>query len=136
MAPVHTTGHPLEPRNYTQRPLTELKDYLMATSGFADPMFCSSAVITLGEYGAEIAKATEDFHTMATLSAIQGTYWLVASHEGSPAFKQEPGPPPADQELIICLLPFDGVEEWYVVSEYPVDRVELEDLSHRGKVMA
>ena len=124
MAPVHITGHPLEPRNYTQRPLTELKDYLSATSGFADPMFCSSVVITLGEQGAEIAKATEDFHTMATLSAIQGTYWLVASHCGSPAFKQEPGKPPADQELLLCFLPLDGVHGWYVLSDYPVNRAD------------
>ena len=62
------TGHPL------MQPLAELRHHLHKSSGFADPRFCQSVVITLGDEGASMAKAIQDFHTMKCLSAIQGTY--------------------------------------------------------------
>ena len=77
-----------------------------------------------------------DLHTMKCLSAMQGTYWLVASHCGSPAFKQEPGKSPADKELLICFLHFDGVHGWYVLSDYLLHRAEFEDMAHNGKILA
>ena len=73
---------------------------------------------------------------MNCLSAMQGTYWLVASHCGSPAFKQEPGKSPADQELLICFLPFNGVQGWYIIPDYPLDRAEFEDMAHNGRIFA
>ena len=66
------TGHPCE--QSLMQPLAELRHHLHKSSGFADPRFCQSVVITLGDEGASMAKAIQDFHTMKCLSAIQGTY--------------------------------------------------------------
>ena len=125
---------PKQPKHISKQSQAELKDLLMSPSrGFADPMFCQSLVITLGDRGVAIAK---DCHIMKCLTAIQGTYWLVSSHCGSPSFKQAPGESAADPEHLIWFLPFLGVEGWYVLADYPLSRREFEDLADSGKIVA
>ena len=85
----------------------------------------ASLTVSIGDVGAAKAKEKGDPDELATLSAIQGTYHLVDYHAGSPCFKQEPGPPPADSELLLVYIHDKLLAGWYILDQYPVDKQEL-----------
>ena len=111
----------------TKESYQQIKTVLGEVVGAPVAKYIASLTVSIGDVGAAQAKEKGDPDELATLSAIQGTYHLVDYHAGSPCFKQEPGPPPADSELLLVYIHDKLLAGWYILDQYPVDRKEFND---------
>ena len=111
----------------TKESCQQIKTFLDEVVGAPVAKCIASLTVSIGDVGAAQAKKKGDPDELATLSAIQGTYHLVDYHAGSPCFKQEPGPYPADSELLLVYIGHDQRAGWYILDQYPVDKQEIND---------
>ena len=111
----------------TKESCQKIKTVLDEVVGAPVAEHIASLTVSIGDVGAAKAKETGDPDELAALSAIQGTYHLVDYHAGSPCFKQEPGPPPADSELLLVYIHDQQCAGWYILDQYPVDKKEFND---------
>ena len=111
----------------TKESYQQIKTVLGEVVGAPVAKCIASLTVSIGDVGADKAKEKGDPEELATLSAIQGTYHLVDYHAGSPCFKQELGPYPADCELLLVYIGHDLQAGWYILDQYPVDRKEFND---------
>ena len=111
----------------TKESYQQIKTVLGEVVGAPVAKCIASLTVSIGDVGAAKAKETGDPDELAALSAIQGTYHLVDYHAGSPCFKQEPGPPPADSELLLVYIHDQQCAGWYILDQYPVDKKEFND---------
>ena len=118
-------------KDTAQKPTKEscqhIKTRLDGVVGAPVADFIASLTVSIGAGGADKALENGDPVELAALSAIQGTYHLVDYHAGSPCFKQEPGPPPADSELVLVYIHAEQCAGWYILGQYPVDKKEFND---------
>ena len=111
----------------TKESCQQIKTVLAEVVGAPVAERIASLTVSIGDVGAAKAKENGDPDELAALSAIQGTYHLVDYHAGSPCFKQEPGPPPADSELLLVYIHDQQCAGWYILDQYPVDKKEFND---------
>ena len=111
----------------TKESCQKIKTVLDEVVGAPVAEHIASLTVSIGDVGAAKAKENGDPDELAALSAIQGTYHLVDYHAGSPCFKQEPGPPPADSELLLVYIHDQQCAGWYILDQYPVDKKEFND---------
>ena len=118
-------------KDTAQKPTKEscqhIKTRLDGVVGAPVADFIASLTVSIGAGGADKALENGDPVELAALSAIQGTYHLVDYHAGSPCFKQELGPYPADCELLLVYIGHDLQAGWYILDQYPVDKKEFND---------
>ena len=118
-------------KDNAQKPTKEscqhIKTRLDGVVGAPVADFIASLTVSIGAGGADKALENGDPVELAALSAIQGTYHLVDYHAGSPCFKQELGPYPADCELLLVYIGHDLQAGWYILDQYPVDKQEFND---------
>ena len=118
-------------KDTAQKPTKEscqhIKTRLDGVVGAPVADFIASLTVSIGAGGADKALENGDPVELAALSAIQGTYHLVDYHAGSPCFKQQPGPHPADSELLLVYIHDKLLAGWYILDQYPVDKQEFND---------
>ena len=111
----------------TKESCQQIKTFLDEVVGAPVAECIASLTVSIGAGGADKALENGDPVELAALSAIQGTYHLVDYHAGSPCFKQQPGPAPADSELLLVYIHDKLLAGWYILDQYPVDKQEFND---------